>query len=267
MKPNKTAQNGQVFLTIGNLLLVGSLALSGYFFFQAPEIFKTTPLLKILIYTLPSLGLIFEVIGLTRIKSLGSSSEGDWNFLISSLLILISIPWFLFSPNRANKNLTNFLNSSAVLTEVETLSALNSPQPSLAEMAGLYSIVVISKNGDNWQISNLNKSIPGKFRAAGEKKLKYVVILEEIPAGEVLSDKWQAYYKRGMQVSDPKPVKYIHFDWRVVVVDIQAQQVVLKEVLSAEPPDEYRKPLESIVYVKPSTKQFLDLLGFKSTTD
>ncbi len=262
MKHKKSNIDGQVFLLIGNLLLAGSLIFSGYLFFKQPELVGTSIPIKLLVYIIPGAGLILETIGFTRLKGLGQSTRGDWNFFIASILILASIVWYVVSPNRSNKIITAYLNNATVLQDTESLPITDSTTASLADEAEDYSIVVVTKNGDRWQIADLNKTIPAKFRAAGDQHLRYVVIIDEVPSGEVLSDKWQAYYKRGIEMSDPKPVKYVHYDWHVTVVDVKLDEILLNEILSPEPPDDYRKPLESIVYVKPTQEQLLYLLGF-----
>jgi len=50
--------------------------------------------------------------------------------------------------------------------------------------------------------SEFDDLLPNGARAFGPQNLRYVVILDEQPAGETLSARWEAYYTRGWDVSN-----------------------------------------------------------------
>lgn len=138
----------------------------------------------------------------------------------------------------------------------------------LASLSPVRSAVIVNGSSFDFQglsvrISEFDDLLPNSARAYGTRNLRYVVILDEVPAGETLSAKWEAYYQRGWDVSKPAPVRYVHIDWHVALVDLVSQQVLTTAILSAEPPSEFRAPLDSKVEIRPSEGALEKWLGFE----
>ncbi|MBN2146669.1 MAG: hypothetical protein JW726_04740 [Anaerolineales bacterium] len=266
MKSAKRERFGQICLMLAVLVLLSSLILSAYFFLARPEQFRTHLPLRIFIYTLPVFAVILIGIGMNREKKMEEKSGKEiLSEMLSVMLLLVTIFWYLWSPLQSNAIIRNYLNSSNLIASVSTWQVSDLKTQTLADIALPYSVVVVNEYGPTLQIAGSNSAIPGLFRAAGTENLRYVVYIYEVEVGETLSEKWQAYYKRGFDVSDPHPVKYIHIDWEVKILDLDTQTIIASTTISAEPPEYYRRPVESTVRVTPASTQLMDWLGFLNT--
>jgi hypothetical protein len=138
----------------------------------------------------------------------------------------------------------------------------------LADLSPSRSAVIVdgasfTSPGVGMRVSEYFDLLPNGARAFGPRDLRYVVILEEVRAGETLSAKWEAYYTRGLEVSKTAPVRYVHIDWHVTLVDLVSERVLARAILSAEPPSDSSQPLDSKVEIRPSEDALEEWLGFQ----
>jgi hypothetical protein len=111
------------------------------------------------------------------------------------------------------------------------------------------------------KISNLNDLLPDAMRAYGAERLKYVIIVDEIQASIITSEKWQAQYQRGWEVGDPFSVVYVLINWDVALFDLESRSVISRKTLSAAAPSDYNRPLSSSEEIRPSEDSLKRWLG------
>jgi hypothetical protein len=187
-----------------------------------------------------------------------------------SILIFISLCGNIIFPllvtSQLNDNIKKYLNDTGLYYSMaiwpEPANQQSNTGFNLAAISPKGSVAIMQKYGDILIYSELNSSLTHKILAHGTKNLRYVVVIDEIQASETLSAKWEAYYKRGWDVSKPVPVRYIQIDWNITLVDLKLQQVLARTTLTAEPPSDYYRPLSSRVEIRPEKGLLFTWLGY-----
>jgi hypothetical protein len=265
-----------ISLSLALVLLTAAILLAAYSaIFHTGEFVYTENLRTLLPIALCASAVPFFVVGLkVPAGHEGTAWQGCAVLTILSLfsvfILSMLLPGILglWSKGAISRHLRAMDLYGSVAAWSETGGQQPADNIDLGGLSPVRSAVIVNgssfdSQGVSTRVSKFNDLLPNGARAFRTQDLRYVVILDEVPAGETLSAKWEAYYKRGWDVSKPVPVRYVHIDWHVALVDLVSRRVLAKAILSAEPPSDSRRPLSSKVEIRPSEDALEQWLGFQ----